>query len=414
MRRFEVPFNFQSTFLQFAGSRSHDSAPTGAARLWFDQTARQLKVSASGGPYAGLSPSISVKAFGAKGDGTTDDTAAIQAAIAATGWPAQAASLSFDPGTYIISSTITLDGGGLNATPQFVIHGNGATLKSNTSGLVLLKLTNSIVSLTRVFVYDLMFYINTPGGGGGTCAVLHNSQLCQFVGCQFLGSYGLGVELTGTSINNRLMSCEWTSMARGILVSGSGHYLQVDGCAFAEQLIGTPLNWIEVTGSSQMIQISDSFFGGSQATLPIIRLTKGYNSQITGCTFWDCHDTGIWLGGAGQADDNLVSGCTMNVIYKHGVVIEGSRCKVTGCTFGPVSVAGANTYDAVHIKQLSGSGGAQNIVTGCTSSDGATTRDFVREDTGANRNLVAGNIHPSTAAVTLVGGASVAANNIAV
>jgi polygalacturonase len=52
-------------------------------------------------------PAASVKHFGAKGDGSTDDTAAIQRAIRAT----KSGTLVFPAGTYKLSSTLTLQSG---------------------------------------------------------------------------------------------------------------------------------------------------------------------------------------------------------------------------------------------------------------------------------------------------------------
>jgi len=54
-----------------------------------------------------LGESVSVKDFGAKGDGTTDDTAAIQAAFDAS--EVSKSALYFPPGSYKISSSVTLD-----------------------------------------------------------------------------------------------------------------------------------------------------------------------------------------------------------------------------------------------------------------------------------------------------------------
>ena len=50
---------------------------------------------------AKLQQTVSVKDFGAKGDGTTDDTAAIQAALNTGN-----STIYFPSGTYLISSTI--------------------------------------------------------------------------------------------------------------------------------------------------------------------------------------------------------------------------------------------------------------------------------------------------------------------
>jgi parallel beta-helix repeat protein len=88
---------------------------------------------------AALTPLVDIKSFGAKGDGVTDDTAAINAAIA-SGAPA----LYISPGTYKITSTITVNrdialiGAGPSSvfdvslfpaeTEAFLFQGAGATL----------------------------------------------------------------------------------------------------------------------------------------------------------------------------------------------------------------------------------------------------------------------------------------------
>jgi hypothetical protein len=53
----------------------------------------------------GPSPWIDVKAYGAKGDGSTDDTAALQSAINAVGW--NGGTVFFPPGSYYIKSSLT-------------------------------------------------------------------------------------------------------------------------------------------------------------------------------------------------------------------------------------------------------------------------------------------------------------------
>src|SRR5258708_259597 len=61
----------------------------------------------SDGTLSGAYSLTNVKDYGAKGDGSTDDTAAIQSAINAS---SSGATIFFPPGTYIISSPIQYKG----------------------------------------------------------------------------------------------------------------------------------------------------------------------------------------------------------------------------------------------------------------------------------------------------------------
>ena len=131
---------------------------------------------------------VSVKDFGAVGDGVTDDTAAIQAAITATG----ANTLFFPAGTYKISSALTQPtsqlwqgDGGRNATilsktfngdlvtmgnrsaiHDITINGNGATYSGK--GIVVPVSTFS-QSIERVFVNQTagqcLDFVADAGGG---------------------------------------------------------------------------------------------------------------------------------------------------------------------------------------------------------------------------------------------------------
>lgn len=76
---------------------------------------------------------VSVKDFGAVGDGVTDDTAAIQTALNNVRDTGNA--LSFPSGAYKVTSTLTLLRNTTNGPEQYVIEGNGATLDFSGSGL---------------------------------------------------------------------------------------------------------------------------------------------------------------------------------------------------------------------------------------------------------------------------------------
>jgi hypothetical protein len=92
--------------------------------------------------------SISVKDFGATGDGTTDDTNAILAAIA--GMPSDGSNLLFPQGTYIVNSD-NVNGLKFNGKTNFAVEGYGATIKVKNGAAVT---TN----------HEVMFFINCQNG----------------------------------------------------------------------------------------------------------------------------------------------------------------------------------------------------------------------------------------------------------
>lgn len=112
----------------------------GSGALWLqlsDAAGVRRKITADDFPLADVT-AVSVKSYGAKGDGTTDDTAAIQAAISAVG--TSGGVVFFPPGTYRITSAltvttngVTLEGAGVastiqsgSATQDVILIGNGS------------------------------------------------------------------------------------------------------------------------------------------------------------------------------------------------------------------------------------------------------------------------------------------------
>jgi hypothetical protein len=91
-------------------------------------------------------PWFDVKSYGATGNGTTDDTTAVQAAITAAA--AASGRVAFPPGTYKLSSTLTSPG---VVTLRGV--GKGSVLRAATATFNLIELTasndgSSIIDLT--------------------------------------------------------------------------------------------------------------------------------------------------------------------------------------------------------------------------------------------------------------------------
>ena len=118
---------------------------------------------------------VSVKDFGATGDGTTDDAAAIQAAIDAN--PGKA--ILIPSGTYLINTTISVDVSGADAACiRLVGDGSTQTIINNQTGGAAFDIDSGTGA---VFAYDAAFenlQITSVGSQAGTIGI-------QLDGCRF-------------------------------------------------------------------------------------------------------------------------------------------------------------------------------------------------------------------------------------
>lgn len=146
--------------------------------------------------------------YGAKGDGATDDTAAINAAIAAA---AQLGIVFFPPGTYKITAAL---GPAVNHSK---LRGAGSTVS------IIRQYTNNIPILQwggyTSSIEDLGFQYNTPQGVGNTAAVgleLYAPSWCTIDRIRILDAYkGIQIKQAGTTVgggggtSNYVASCSF-------------------------------------------------------------------------------------------------------------------------------------------------------------------------------------------------------------
>ena len=107
---------------------------------------------------------INVRDYGAKGDGATDDTAAIQAAVAAI--PASGATLLFPPGNYIVSGTAALPS-------STRMRGRGAIVtaaaKASWPGGQIVAAFTAASGASNITIEEMRFawpYLTSSYGGG--------------------------------------------------------------------------------------------------------------------------------------------------------------------------------------------------------------------------------------------------------
>ena len=113
------------------------SVSTTGVNIYNDLTVGNITISGSGIPYVGF---VSVKSFGAVGDGITDDTIALNAAISG------ATHLYFPAGTYLVSAQLTITnrqrilvGDGIGKTILSYSSTNTACIETTSTSLFMVK-----------------------------------------------------------------------------------------------------------------------------------------------------------------------------------------------------------------------------------------------------------------------------------
>ena len=252
--------------------------------------------------YAGT---INVKDYGAKGDGTTDDTTAIQnalnAAFGVAGSIAQTAQrrVIFPPGLYIVT------GSGLTGTNWFggVIQG---------SGRFTTKIQNS---------------------GGGPVITTNGCQYMRFEDLQLDGNGGTNVLFdldwtnTGTALqSNTFFNMEFSNAGTGLRIANSGFMGSENlilNCFFSN----CSSRGIRVVGANALQQ---TMIGGNIQNCGIgINVNVGSFNVISGVGFQQSGTYDVQIDGAAQ-NTMIVTGCrteSPNFINNAG----GQSLAIDGC-----------------------------------------------------------------------------------
>ena len=175
---------------------------------------------------------VSVKDFGAVGDGVTDDTAAIQAAIESL--PTDG-TLSFPAGIYLVTG-LALSGNNQDKT-NLAFVGDSAVIKLADG--VINKNVAEIVSGQNYLVSGLTFY-----GNKGTVTTPGTDLSYRYYNGLYVGA------VAGKTLNNvRIENCVFSNAAYSGLIAGSGPVqvanilpgidgLTVTGCVFRDNEVG--------------------------------------------------------------------------------------------------------------------------------------------------------------------------------
>jgi len=181
-----------------------------------------------------LQDMVSVKDFGAVGDGVTDDTSSIQAAVIATS--SSGATLFFPQGTYILSNltwptTFSVNGEGIGRTTIKWKAASAETNLINLSGLITASISGITFDSNRQNQSDSTGYYGAIGG------TISNGSKLRINKCEFLNGRITDIYLIGPT--------------------GVGEFasLDIQKCMFTDGLVGTDTRAAQAVSVSEGIRI---------------------------------------------------------------------------------------------------------------------------------------------------------------
>jgi hypothetical protein len=230
-------------------------------------------------------PFVNMLAYGADPTGATDSTAAMQAAINAAIVSNLGAMVIVPPGTYKLSSTVTITSvlglhvlgvghqskfiwAGASNVPMFKLADCRKVTLSylNITASTTTPLQNAIQVLNDGSVnlvtsqsnrFDSLWIQGTNGGIttcvviGGTGALDANNDFMEFRNCKFSNYSAYGVEIThAQSYNNQFTNCQFSNGQCAVHVT-NGYFMWTGGSVFAHTL-------------------ADFYFGSPSVNLPFL------------------------------------------------------------------------------------------------------------------------------------------------
>lgn len=252
------------------GPVNPSSAPTDTAIAGWISTSGGSDTQAAGDARWAARRQFDVMNYGAKGDAVTDDTSAINAAIAAIP-SATGGVLFFPPGSYVVSSAITL--------PQFVtVQGSGAystrVLTNSTTADVFVAAAGATTSY-HMSINDIgvgasvtqtagaaFRFTNVSGVRFRSILVLNSYQLGVFNNVQSFMCSGLRVAgPAGTAKGFYFASC----------IDVHWHDVSING---GTTILAQTEAWITVDSNCDTWELSSSSINNSQGAGTAIRFTN--------------------------------------------------------------------------------------------------------------------------------------------
>lgn len=300
---------------------------------------------------------VNVQDYGAKGDGVTDDTAAVLAALASVSGNA---TIFFPSGNYIvgqistgIKSGITLRGEGYRSTTltcktgtntHLVVFGNGSTYVSGCS------------------IEDLRLLGNSAGNSAGSCVRFWSTEDNRIARCEIRDAKEQGVLFEGNGTRN----ATYLRISDSYLANNKGHGVYALNQAYGLHIIHNTIagNGLSPAGGAGIAAVSND------------------GHQIIG-NLIDENSHGILL--YSVSDATIANNFVQNG-NRHGILLDGASIYnniVNNYILNP-STETANTYGGIIISNSAQNNVCNNFIWANT----VTASDGVKEIGTSNNNVI--------------------------
>jgi hypothetical protein len=362
---------------------------------------------------------VSVKDFGAKGDGITDDTVAIQKAL--TDSATTGGAILFPSGTYILSSTLTISdkpivllGQGMEVTilkwtGVGMVGANGITytnavaqvpfiiqdmslvgVPNPASASTLAGVAVSVTYPSQVTVYATTVHLDrvyvrpaftgntwnpTNVGGWTTCVYTSDAGISKYTDCYFVCNTNVNVTL-GISIYSTtnpdyvvMSSCSFSGFFTGILTGGPSSFggLVVEACNFVGCNIA-----LNVSIAADLIQVVTTYiqaFTQGIRSLARTSIIKGNRFDIVPDPFF------------------RYTPATAEAIVLGNGIFGMDGCIIDANQFG----GNATTKNGIHLTAAVTRSVIRNNVIGSIAAFGTAYGTGVLLDSGTTNNTASGN-----------------------
>lgn len=329
-------------------------------------------------------PKLNVRDFGAKGDGTTDDTTAFQKALDAAVSLFTGGCVYFPAGRYRLNSLVYSDSIPLPKSITIMGDGQGVSVLSgySVSGVFRIGFSSKTEGAQcSLLLADFSIAIETVGNSGTSAIELNwaasgsntfqslevrgitinpqsayygsgyyptqlkinNAWNVKVTNCNFRGTNSVtatnGIELatSGGSESNptRIVNCDFYSLYKCIYISGNLEGTIIDNCT----LIGEYGLWAEPSSTQEHICVSNTHGSCSQRAVYIRKMKRVY---VHDCLFFGDNGTSSFIG-IDINDDSHFSFLHNNWIRTNngnGMVLQGTAGHIitnntlVGCATG--------------------------------------------------------------------------------